>query len=183
MRPVHVTTRLPVGPDEAWLLLADARNHARWIPLTTVTADGPPASGVRVRAVSGPRVAGRRWGLVDRMTIVRAQPPSAGHPGVATFRKDGPVLLGSAQIAVRAAGAAGPGGVARVDAPSSCLVRWTETVHVRGPLPRVTHALLAVPIRAMVHLALRSVRRDLAQRIATESRDHATNRTQVRNGT
>ena len=79
---------LPLSADEAWDLLVDARNHARWVPLTRVETDGPPRVGTRIRATSGP-FARRGWpGIVDRMVITRADPPGATR--VAVFVKHGP---------------------------------------------------------------------------------------------
>ena len=48
MRSARVGRLLPAPVDAVWDLLVDARNHARWIPLTRVEADGPPVLGTRV---------------------------------------------------------------------------------------------------------------------------------------
>ncbi|MBT0993026.1 hypothetical protein KIN34_01805 [Cellulomonas sp. DKR-3] len=154
MRAARATASLPLPVDEAWRLLVDARHHARWIPLTTVTASGDPALGVEIRAVSAGGVLG---GFVDRMRIDRLDPPVAGRARVAVFTKLGPVLLGRALIAVRAgADRPGPGGTA-----GGTNVLWIEDVHLAGPLPRaLTRALLKVPLTLMMQLALRAARRE-----------------------
>ncbi|UJP41036.1 SRPBCC family protein [Cellulomonas palmilytica] len=128
--------------DQAWDLLVDARHHARWIPWTTVSTDGPPAVGGRVEARTA-RV------LVDRMTITRLDPPDGDRAGVAVFAKRGPLLLGRALIAVRADG-------------DESHVLWLEDVHLAGPLPRaLTRAALRPVLAGTAALALRAVRREL----------------------
>lgn len=143
MRPARAHATLPLPPDEAWDLLVDARHHARWIPLTTVTTSGDPGVGVQVEAVTA-------GVFTDRMEILRADPPQGAAPGVAVFAKRGPVLLGHAQIAVRAA------------ADGGSHVRWVEDVHLAGPLPRaLTRAVLHVPLAVMMRLALRAARAEV----------------------
>ncbi|GIG22689.1 hypothetical protein Cch01nite_34130 [Cellulomonas chitinilytica] len=150
MSEVRVTRTLPVAADEAWALLTDVRNHARWIPWTRVETDGPPALGTRVVAVSGPFARGGGRGIVDRMRVERYDPPTDGGVGVATFVKVGRVLRGSARIEVVAAG------------PASSQVGWVEDVHLGGPLPRgLTAAVVGPFVRAMTAWALRQVDREL----------------------
>ena len=155
-----VSARLTLSAEEAWALVTDVRNHARWVPLTRLDvapAAGSPTTGPGAgtglalgdtfTAVSGPG-AGRGWpGLPDRMTLEHLTPPDSatGTPGRAVYRKRGPVLLGTAGVHV------GP------EDPSSCTVVWTEDVHLRG-LPR---GLTAPVLRPVLALMLRVVMRRL----------------------
>lgn len=147
------TTRvLPLPAPRVWDLVADARNHARWIPLTRVdVADG------YVVAVSGPRAQQGGGGLVDRMRIDRFDPPHGAEPGVAEFTKVGRVLRGTARIEVVAAG------------PDAARVTWTESVHLAGPLPEaLTRAagapLLALMVRRALRLAAHEAAREAVRR-------------------
>ena len=142
------TTRvLPLPAPRAWDLVADARNHARWVPLTRVdVADG------HVVAVTGPRARRGGGGLVDRMRIDRFDPPHDDRPGVAEFTKVGRVLRGTARIEVQAAG------------PDAARVSWTESVHLAGPLPAgLTRAASAPFLTLMVRRALRLAAHEAAQ--------------------
>ncbi len=164
-----VTRTLPLSPLRAWDLVADARNHARWIPLTRVdVVDG------EVVAVTGPRARRGGGGLVDRMRIDRFDPPGdrPGDTGVAVFVKVGRVLRGTARIEVGPVGQgvgrtrAGRAPRQGVGAPgASARVAWSEDVHLAGPLPRRLTSTLAAPVLAgMMWLALwqadREARRD-----------------------
>jgi hypothetical protein len=155
-RTVAVTRVIDLPPDAAWDLCVDARNHARWIPLTRITVDGlPPRLGTRVRAVSGPFTDRGVPGLPDVMRIDVFDPPAPGHPGRAVFTKLGPVLLGTAGIEV-----------AGVD-DGRAAVTWTEDVHLAGPLPRaLTAAVLAPALRLMLRFALFRVAREASRRAA-----------------
>ena len=164
--------RIPLPADEAWELVTDVRNHARWIPWTRIHTPGPLRVGGLFVAASGPA-----WlpggGFLDRMVVERLDAPSGLAPadtelpgraelparaaglsahspagegtGVAVFRKMGPVLLGTAEVHVRATG------------PCESDVTWLETVHVKGLPPRLTAAPLRVVLAAMTRLALRRI--------------------------
>ena len=138
--PIDAVVRsFPVSAIAAWDLVADLRNHERWIPLTRVTVDGRT-----VTAVSGP-LAKRGFpgpqGRHDRSTGY--DPPAGTEPGVATFTKIGRVLKGTASIVVVPAG------------PSSSRVFWSENVYLAGPLPRrLTEAALKPFLGGMVRYAL-----------------------------
>jgi hypothetical protein len=164
---------LPLDAERAWDLVADARHHTRWVPLTRVDltrltedAAGPgwerwpgrtsPEVGDEILAVSGPTARRGGPGLVDRMRIERYERPLGAVPGVAVFQKLGPVLLGTARIEVEAAG-------------SSARVTWSESVHLRGLPPGATRWLGALLVDAMLRLVLdRAVReaQDGTQRTA-----------------
>jgi hypothetical protein len=138
--PIDAVVRsFPVSAPEAWDLVADLRNHERWIPLTRITVDAST-----VTAVSGPLARRGFPGLTDVMTIDRFDPPVGSEPGVALFTKIGRVLKGQASIVVVPAGA------------SSSRVLWSEHVYLAGPLPRrLTEAVLKPFLGGMVRYALR----------------------------
>jgi hypothetical protein len=153
-RTVAVTRVVDLPVDAAWDLVVDARNHARWIPLTRITVQGLPVGlGSRVRAVSGPFQDRGVPGLPDTMRVDVFEPPAPGRPGTAVFTKLGPVLLGSAGILV-----------AGVD-DGRAAVTWTEDVHLAGPLPGdLTAAVLAPVLALMLRFALHRVVREAARR-------------------
>lgn len=161
---------LPLDADRAWDLVADARHHTRWVPLTRVDLHRPgttgpgwqrwpdgsaPQVGDEILAVSGPFARQGAPGLVDRMRIERFEQPLGAVPGVAVFVKLGPVLLGTARIEVEAAGA----GTARVS--------WSEQVHLRGLPPRATRWLGALLLDVMLRLVMTRADRE-ARRLATQ---------------
>ena len=145
--PIDAVVRsFPVDATAAWELVADLRNHGRWIPLTRVRVDG-----WTVTAVSGPLARRGFPGFTDVMEIDRYDPPTGDEPGVATFTKVGRVLRGTASIVVVPAG------------PSSSRVFWSEHVYLAGPLPRrLTGALLAPVLGGMVRFALMRARREVS---------------------
>ena len=149
--PVTVTRTLPIPVRAAWVLVADPRNHARWIPLTRIDVQGwPLAVGTLFTATSGPLARRGAPGLPDRMRIDRYDPPTAVVPGVATFTKLGPLLLGTAEVRV---------------APlndTTSRITWLEDVHLAGPLPRwLTRRLLGPALGGMLRLALRRAAREV----------------------
>lgn len=152
---VRVTRVVGIPADEAWRLVTDVRNHARWIPLTRIDVDGAPTLGTTFAGVSGPGATSGGPGLVDRMVIERFDPPVPAHgteparTGVATFRKLGPVLLGTAEVQVRPLG------------PRHSTVTWVERVHLRGAPPAVTGWAMAPVLGLMLRLALRRMAAEL----------------------
>lgn len=149
--PIDAVVRsFPVDATTAWELVADLRNHERWIPLTRISLDRPAGPGSTVTAVSGPFARRGFPGLADVMTIDRYDPPAGDQPGVATFTKVGHVLKGHASIVVVPAG------------PTSSRVLWSENVYLAGPLPRrLTEALLKPFLGGMVRYALMRARREV----------------------
>ena len=143
--PIDAVVRsFPVSATVAWGLVADLRNHERWIPLTRVSVDG-----ATVTAVSGPLAKRGFPGLKDVMTIDRLDPPAGTEPGVASFTKTGRVLRGTASIVVVPSG------------PSSSRVFWSENAYLAGPLPRrLTEAALKPFLGGMVRYALMKARRE-----------------------
>ncbi|NMR20491.1 SRPBCC family protein [Cellulomonas fimi] len=151
---VVVSRTLPLPAAAAWDLVADPRNHPRWIPLTRVEVRGVPlAAGSRVVGITGPTARRGGTGLVDRMVVDRFDAPTDRADGVCELRKVGPVLLGTAGVRVTPLGHA------------TSRVTWTEDVHLAGPLPRaVTRAALAPALAAMVRLALWRAAREVSDR-------------------
>lgn len=150
-RPASASTRLPLPAERAWALVTDVRNHARWIPFTRVDAPHPLRAGDTFSAATGPAGALHRLALVDRMVVAAVTPPTTApaRPGVATFRKLGPVLLGTAEVRVAP------------DGPGASVVTWVEDLHLRG-LPRWAVSWAARPLAgAMVRRALRRVRAEV----------------------
>ena len=148
-------TKVPLGPRQAFDLIADLRVHERWIPATRIDAPARPLrTGDEVVARSA------RW-LVDKMVVEESTPPEGTAPGVLRLRKRGPVLLGDATITVAAAGdtpntvaAAGDGG---------SRITWDAQTWLAGPLPaRLTRPLAGAGYRVMLALAFRGIRRDAA---------------------
>ena len=186
-RLAAVSAVLPATPEHVWALVADVRNHARWVPFTRIDVpdDGAPAKatgtgtgtspgaafplGATFTAVSGPGARRGLPGLPDRMLVTFFSPPAAGTPGEAVYRKLGPVLLGTAGVRVDPV-ATPPGpepgtGDATTGAspgtPSSSRLTWTEDVHLRG-LPRALTAPLLRPVLAvMLRVVLARLRREL----------------------
>ncbi|MCG7286804.1 hypothetical protein MHY85_12575 [Cellulomonas sp. ACRRI] len=159
----RVSRVLPLDAERAWDLVADARHHTRWVPLTRVDLNRPspraagprptgrtsPEVGDEIRAVTGPTARRGGPGLVDRMRIDRYERPLGAVPGVAVFQKLGPVLLGTARIEVAAAGA-------------SARVTWSESVHLRGLPPAATRWLGALLVDGMLRLVLDRAAREAA---------------------
>lgn len=131
---------LPVPADQAFALLADLHGHGRWIPWTRMDAPArEPRVGDEILALSA-------GVLPDRMRVERVEAPR-----VLELRKLGPLLLGTARIEVRAL------------SPHFCRVRWTESVHLSGPLPAaLTRPLMGALLEAMVALALARVDRHVS---------------------
>lgn len=167
---------LPLDAGAAWSLVADARHHARWVPLTRVDLLRPdgsawdwaarpagtdPEAGDVVVAVSGPGARRGGPGMVDRMRIERFEPPLGQVPGVAVFVKHGPVLLGTARIEVAAAG------------PGRARVTWAEQVHLRGLPAGLTRGVGTVLLDGMLRLVLRRAARDAARQAAAQAAPHA----------
>ncbi|MDT0167070.1 SRPBCC family protein [Actinotalea sp. AC32] len=149
-RPAVARRVLPLAAEDAWTLLTDMRNHARWIPLTRIDAPASLPVGARFTAVSGPLAVRGAPGFPDTMEVVLAVPPHTdphgpGTTGEVTYRKVGPVLHGTASLVVRPLG------------HDACEVRWEERVHLRGLPPALTAPFLRPVLAAMVAFALRRV--------------------------
>ena len=168
--PAVVVARvvLPLAAPRAWALVTDVRRHTDWVPMTRIDAGAELGAGDTFTAVSGPTAPTGGPGLVDRMTVLRSDPPEGRSTGVAEYRKDGPVLRGGAGIEVRPLG------------PAWCEVTWIEQIGVRG-LPTALTDLVSRPAsRIMLEVVLRRVRADVRSRApaapVTPHSGHATNR-------
>jgi hypothetical protein len=171
-----VARELPLDAEAAWRLVADARHHGRWIPLTRVElghADGSaadardaPQVGDEVLAVSGPTARTGGPGLRDQMRIEVFEHPTELRPGVAVFRKhDGP-LRGAARIEVHAIG------------PRRSRVVWTEGVHLgrSGLAARLTGWWALAPLHLMLVVCLEQASREARRAVSPLPHHHATDR-------
>ncbi|MCL3861548.1 SRPBCC family protein [Actinotalea sp. K2] len=154
-RPASVSRVLTIPAEQAFALVTDVHNHARWIPMTRI--DGPEhlEVGDSFVGVSGPGARRGLPALADEMVleallppVTRAGPGRTSTTGSAVYRKLGPLLLGTAEVHVRPLG------------PQHCQVTWVEDVHLRL-LPRaLTRPLLRPVMTAMLHLVLGRVSRE-----------------------
>ncbi len=170
-----VARELPLDAEAAWRLVADARHHGRWIPLTRVElhrgdgrpcpADEQPEPGDEVIAVSGPGARGGGPGLRDQMQIDVFAPPAGSRPGLAVFRKHDGLLEGAARIEVHAL------------APQRSRVVWTERVHVArsGMLARFTGWWALAPLHLMLVVCLEQATREARRAVSPATHVHATN--------
>ena len=98
-----------------WDLVTDWSRHGDWVPLTqmTVTEDtGGVGTRFTGRSGVGPLA------FDDPMVVTGWEPPTAVRAGTASLRKEGGVVLGSAEVQV-------------VPLPGDrCRLRWTEDVAV-----------------------------------------------------
>lgn len=144
----EASTTVPLAVGAAFELVADVRNHGRWIPLThgrfPDVPPGPLPRGARFTMLSTP-------GIVDRMIVTDVSgTPSTGMS--TTYRKVGAQLHGVAGIEVR------PGST-----PGTSRITWWEDVHLAGPLPaRLTRAVVGPFLVLMLRYALRKVRLEAA---------------------
>jgi hypothetical protein len=139
-----VTQETELAPDEAWSRLVDWPQHARHVPLTSISVrPGEPGVG----AVFVARTALGRLGFDDPMEVVTWDPPR-----FCRIEKRGRVLAGWAELSVVAHG-------------TGSRVTWVEEVRpVR--LPRFAQPLADAAGR---RLFTRVVRRLLADQAAAGS--------------
>ena len=150
--PAVVTRHLPLSAEDAWALVTDVRNHGRWIPMTRMDAPAVLTPGAQFTAVTGPGATAGSPGLADRMTVLTLVPPdtASGRTGRVVLRKDGPVLLGTAEIVVVPRG------------PDDALVTWVEDVHLRFLPARWTRRPLRPVLAGMSRYALRQISREVS---------------------
>lgn len=155
-RRVSVSRVLALDAASAFALVADVRNHERWIPVTRGTyprtasgalPPGPFPVGTRFTMTSGP-------GFVDRMIVTAVSGDDDADPSAErsiTLRKAGPLLLGTAGLVVTP-----------LD-PLTCRVTWWEDAYLAGPLPaHLTRAAVSPVLAQMMALALRRVGAEVA---------------------
>ena len=113
-----VTVRRQVAADigQTWARVADLVAHGRYVPLTTLRADGPTVLGQTVvaRTAIGP------LGFDDPMTVTGWDPPPAPRPRMRLVKR-GRVLDGWAEIVVR-------------PTPEGAEIVWTEEIRPAAPL-------------------------------------------------
>lgn len=119
---IHLRRAAAVDAARLWEVVTDWPGHGRYVPLTTVSTQGPEGAGRHLvaRTRLGPLT------LDDHMVITRWSPP--GEPGgdgagVVELTKDGRVLVGTVRIEVRPLG------------PARSELVWTEEIRLRAPGP------------------------------------------------
>ena len=130
-----LSEELPLTPRQAWDRLVDWGTHGEWIPMTRVDVD--PADPNRFVAYSG----ARPLVLEDRMHATSLE--FDGERGEGHVDKLGPVLVGTATFTV----VPGP-------TEGTCLVGWTEDVHVPH-LPGFATGLVGALGRQMFAVAIK----------------------------
>lgn len=121
-----------LSAEEAYALLCDWRDHARWVPLTRVTVHDERS----FTAYSGLG----RLSLPDRMQVIDKDDDARS----VTIEKKGPVLTGLAGFSVRRY------------ADDECIVTWRE--HIRVPL---VPGFLARPLESMTRGLFRRALKNL----------------------
>ncbi|WP_149182852.1 SRPBCC family protein [Streptomyces sp. TRM49041] len=149
MSVFRLERRTRLSAAETWRRVTDWPAHGAGVPLTRVTVltPGPPGSGTRFTARTGIG----RLGFDDPMTVVRWEPPGAGHgsAGVCRLEKYGRVVRGWAEIRVYGDGT----GAARVT--------WAEELRVLG-VPRWCDPALRWAARRVFGRALDGILRSPA---------------------
>lgn len=186
---VRVGLSLPLPAEQAWELVADARHHGHWVPLTRVdlarravagASPSGPATGSMTAGHSGRPEPAPGWSWCPPEL-----PPRAGDIAVAVSgpgaRRGAPGLVDRMRIERydpprgSTPGTAdfvklGPvlGGAARItvagDGPGRSRVTWSERVHLLGAPPVLTGWLGALGLRAMLGLVIRRIERDATNR-------------------
>ncbi|MFD4535894.1 SRPBCC family protein [Kitasatospora sp. NPDC058397] len=131
-----LTRRSPLPPAVCWERLTAWPRHGDRVPFTRVTvvrgSGGRAGDAILARTVIGP------FRFDDPMEIVALTAPSAGRDGLCRLEKRGRLVLGWAELRVRApgqdAGQAGETGESQVS--------WTEELRVAG-LPALFDPLVA----------------------------------------
>src|SRR5690625_2027770 len=132
-----VSRLIELDAKQLFAIASDVRFHSRWVPLTRIKA---PSDRLRV----GESFSACTLGLVDRMTLTSIE------DGVAHFSKDGPLLLGSAQIEVREV------------APGVGRVTWTYDVPIAASLPQfVARSLAGVLLPPVLRIVIVRMEADL----------------------
>lgn len=103
MAPVEVRRTVPTPLAAVWDTLTDFAAYGRWIPLTSMRTDPPPA---RLGWAFGGFTGLGPVGFLDSMLVVKWEPPADGHARFAV-RKTGWVLAGWADVRMNASEAGG----------------------------------------------------------------------------
>lgn len=137
LRGQPTATRLiELDAEPLFAIVSDVRFHSRWVPLTHIKA---PLNKIKV----GDTFTANTLGIRDRMTLTSIE------DGVAQFRKDGPFMVGSAEIRVEPV------------APGVGRVTWSYDAMLAGPLPSFV-------ARALAGLALAPVLRFVIDRMEAD---------------
>lgn len=111
-----------LSPAHAWERLTAWPNHAKYVPLTTISVT--PAGPSKVGTVFVARTHLGPLSFDDPMEIVEWSPPAGGQAGYCRLVKQGKVMLGWAELSVLAIG-------------SGSRATWTEDITV-ARMPRWT---------------------------------------------
>ncbi|HLS04413.1 MAG TPA: SRPBCC family protein [Actinomycetales bacterium] len=135
---VHASRLIDLDASALFSIVSDVRFHGRWVPLTRIKAP------LR-RIEPGDSFSAHTLGLRDAMTLVSIS------DGVAHFRKEGPLLFGSSDIAVREV------------APGVGRVSWDYDVSIGGPLPRfIARALAGLVLAPILRIVIDRMEADIA---------------------
>jgi len=134
----------PLSPHKAWDRLTTWSQHAKYVPLTTisVTTPGPNAVGTIFVAHThlGP------LSFDDPMELVQWSPPGLDQPGRCRLIKRGTVMLGWAELEVAAH-------------RSGSRATWTEEITV-ARMPKWADPVTRVSSRLMFSRVLRRLLQD-----------------------
>ena len=134
----------PLSPHEAWDRLTTWPQHAKYVPLTTIsiTTPGPNAVGTIFVAHTnlGP------LSFDDPMELVEWSPPEGDRPGRCRLIKRGTVMLGWAELEVAAHS-------------SGSRATWTEQITV-ARMPKWADPVTRVSSRLMFSRVLRRLLED-----------------------
>ena len=137
-----------------WDLVTDWSRHGDWVPLTqmTVTEDtGGVGTRFTGRSGLGPLA------FDDPMVVTGWEPPTSVRAGTASLRKEGAVVLGTAEVQV-------------VPLPGErCRLRWTEDVAV---LDRRLSRAITLPLAVGGRFAFGAV----LKKVAAEAESRAQQR-------
>ncbi|WNI19539.1 SRPBCC family protein [Streptomyces sp. ITFR-21] len=139
MSPFVIERRTALPPAETWRRVTSWERHTATVPLTRITVDTPPPSGIGTVFTARTRVG--PLGFDDPMRVTVWEPP-AGDAGAGRCRleKTGRSVTGWAEIEVFPDGA-------------GSLVRWREELRVRR-LPGALDAATAACGRLLFGRAL-----------------------------
>ncbi|MEH0547825.1 SRPBCC family protein [Streptomyces sp. B21-105] len=130
----QVERTVPLSGEDAWGRLTQWSRHGDVVPFTRIRVLTPPPT--REGTVFVARSGIGPLAFDDRMEVAGWQPPADDEPGRCRLEKRGRVVLGWAEIEVRAL----PGGRARVN--------WREALRVRF-LPSFFDPLLKASARSV----------------------------------
>jgi hypothetical protein len=144
MAPFVLVRDTPLSPEAAWARIVDWPQHARWVPLTTIEVTTPPPTGLHT--VFNARTSVGRIAFDDPMEVVEWSPPAPGRPGHCRLEKRGTVMLGWAELSVRANG-------------SGARVTWREDA-MPAKAPRIAARAAALSGRLLFGRVLRGLLAD-----------------------